>query len=354
MSDTTQWKWSGRRALGTAIGIWAAVFGWLAVSGVAAGEDEGDVPYVPTPQKVVNKMLKMAEISKDDVVYDLGCGDGRIVVTAADKYGAKGIGVDIDPQRIKESRKNAKEKGVTDLVEFREQDLFKTDLTEATIVTLYLLPDVNRKLRPKLLKQLRPGARVVSHSFDMDEWKADKKVRVVEKEGGVELVDVGDFSEFGVSLGSSGSDTDSESDSGESSQSESDSSGISPVVGNSKATLYKWVVPADFAGVWSWTLKTSAGKRTYGAILKQTFQGISGQMVRPDQTKATVTNGKVKGYQVRFEVPEALKSDGQKLLFEGRLDPKRDVIEGNVTIFGNGEEKTLDWKAIRANPLEDG
>jgi SAM-dependent methyltransferase len=137
-----------------------------------------DVPYVPTPDEVVAEMLKMANVSKNDVVYDLGCGDGRIVIAAAQKYGARGVGVDIDPERVKEAQENAKKAGVTDRVKFLEQDLFETDLSQATVVTLYLLPAVNLKLRPKLFKELKPGSRVVSHSFDMGDWKPDQTAEV--------------------------------------------------------------------------------------------------------------------------------------------------------------------------------
>ncbi|CAN5741342.1 hypothetical protein BH18ACI4_BH18ACI4_03180 [soil metagenome] len=133
-----------------------------------------DVPYVPTPQSVVDAMLSLAAVNKNDVVYDLGCGDGRIVITAAKKYGARGVGIDIDPERIKEANANAKQAGVSDRVKFIEQDLFQTDFQEASVVTLYLLPNINLKLRPKLLSELKAGARVVSHAFDMGDWKPDK------------------------------------------------------------------------------------------------------------------------------------------------------------------------------------
>ncbi len=139
-----------------------------------------DVPYVPTPQSVVDAMLELAAVSKNDVVYDLGCGDGRIVITAAKKFGARGIGVDIDPERIKEANANAQQAGVSDRVKFVEQDLFQTDFKEASVVTLYLLPDINLRLRPKLLSELKPRTRVVSHAFDMGDWKPDKTVSVDE------------------------------------------------------------------------------------------------------------------------------------------------------------------------------
>ncbi|MFO7277952.1 MAG: methyltransferase domain-containing protein [Pseudomonadota bacterium] len=136
-----------------------------------------EVPFVPSPDEVVNKMLDVARVGKNDVVYDLGSGDGRIVIAAA-KRGARAVGVDIDPERIKESTANAKEAGVEDRVRFLNQDLFDTDLSEATVVTLYLLPRVNLRLRPKLLRELKPGARIVSHSFDMGEWEADREEKV--------------------------------------------------------------------------------------------------------------------------------------------------------------------------------
>lgn len=142
---------------------------------IALGTDsiDADVPYVPTPQPVVDRMLEMAEIDADDVLYDLGSGDGRIVIRAAAKYGSRGVGIEIDPKRIEEARKNAREAGVQDLVEFRQGDLFEADISEATAVTLYLLPDVNRKLRPMFFEQLQPGTPVVSHSFDMGEWEPE-------------------------------------------------------------------------------------------------------------------------------------------------------------------------------------
>src|SRR5215216_4158526 len=137
-----------------------------------------DVIFVPTPQEVVDAMLEVAKVTKNDVVYDLGSGDGRIPVTAAKVYGARGIGIDIDPQRIKEANANAQAAGVTDKVKFLNQDLFTTDISEATVVTLYLLPSLNVKLMPKLMKELKPGTRIVSHAFDMGDCKPEKEMDV--------------------------------------------------------------------------------------------------------------------------------------------------------------------------------
>jgi 2-polyprenyl-3-methyl-5-hydroxy-6-metoxy-1,4-benzoquinol methylase len=137
-----------------------------------------DVIFVPTPQEVVDEMLRIANVKKGDVLYDLGSGDGRIPITAARKYGVRGVGIDIDPQRIAEANENAKRSGVTDLVKFRQEDLFKSDFREATVVTLYLLPDLNEKLRPKLWAELKPGTRIVSHQFEMGNWKPEKVVEL--------------------------------------------------------------------------------------------------------------------------------------------------------------------------------
>lgn len=139
---------------------------------------EPDVVYVPTPQEVVDQMLALAKVTKDDVIYDLGSGDGRIPITAAQKFGTRGIGIDINPERIQEANENAQKAGVTDRVEFRQQDLFESDFSKATVVTLYLLPALNVKLRPQLFKQLKPGTRIVSHDFDMGEWKPERVVQV--------------------------------------------------------------------------------------------------------------------------------------------------------------------------------
>jgi precorrin-6B methylase 2 len=134
-----------------------------------------DVPFVPTPQEVVERMLRIARVGKDDVLFDLGCGDGRIVVTAAKLHGTRGTGIDLDPERIGEARKNAEQAGVADRVNFKVANLFETDVSPASVVTLYLLPNVNIKLRPRLWKQLKVGSRVVSHAFDMGpEWPPEK------------------------------------------------------------------------------------------------------------------------------------------------------------------------------------
>jgi SAM-dependent methyltransferase len=140
-------------------------------------ESKKIVPFVPTPQEVVDKMIELVGVKEGDLVYDLGSGDGRIVITAA-KKGARAIGFDIDGDLVKESRENIRKAGLEKLAEIKQQDILTVDLSPATVVTMYLLPDVNLKLKPNLLKQLKPGSRVVSHAFDMGDWKPDKTERV--------------------------------------------------------------------------------------------------------------------------------------------------------------------------------
>jgi hypothetical protein len=197
------------------------------------------VPYVPTPQPSVERMLKLAGVGPEDVVYDLGSGDGRLVITAVQEFGArKGVGVDIDPARIKESKENARMAGVADRVSFVRGDLFDFDFSEADVLTLYLLPRVNMQLRPKILADLRPGARVVSHSFDMEDWEPDAR----------------------------------------------------------DGELLMWVVPARVGGDWTWH---EAGK-PYGLSLRQEFQRLTGTLRTPEG-EVPIERASVSGDQVRFE-----------------------------------------------------
>lgn len=162
---------------------------WLPVGQVLVrAQDDSDsnkiVPFVPTPQDVVERMLELAQVKAGDVVYDLGSGDGRIVITAAKKYGVKAVGFEIDPDLIKRSRESIRKEDLQHLAEIREQDIRTVDLSPATVVTMYLLPDVNMMLRPNIRKQLRPGSRVVSHDFDMEDWNPDVEENIRSKAGG--------------------------------------------------------------------------------------------------------------------------------------------------------------------------
>ena len=161
-----------------------AGLGALSVYGLAGAAEQGaalrgpDVIFVPTPGEIVDTMLKMAAVTKKDTVYDLGCGDGRIVITAAQRYGARGVGIDIDPDRVSEATENVRKAGVADRVRIVRGDLFEADISAATVVTLYLLTDLNLKLRPKLLRDLSPGTRVVSHAFSMGDWTPERTAEI--------------------------------------------------------------------------------------------------------------------------------------------------------------------------------
>ena len=166
------------------------LFTSLTVAQTRQPKHQVDVPYVPTTEEAVKAMLKLADVKKTDIVYDLGCGDGRIVIAAAKEYGAHGVGIDINPERIQEAEENAKKAGVEKLLRFEENDLFDANIHEATVVTLFLLNSVNLKLRPKLLRDLKPGTRIVSNTFDMGDWKPDKELT---------LDDDADFDNNGIS-----------------------------------------------------------------------------------------------------------------------------------------------------------
>jgi SAM-dependent methyltransferase len=163
------------------------LFASLAVAQTRQPKHQLDVPYVPTTEEAVKAMLKLADVKKSDIVYDLGCGDGRIVIAAAKEYGAHGVGIDINPERIQEAEGNAKKAEVGKLVHFEENDLFDADIHEATVVTLFLLNSVNLRLRPKLLKDLKPGTRIVSNTFDMGDWKPDKEFNLADDSDGDDL-----------------------------------------------------------------------------------------------------------------------------------------------------------------------
>jgi SAM-dependent methyltransferase len=268
-------------------------------------ERHPDIYYVPTPEEVVIKMLQMAKVTPNDIVYDLGCGDGRIVITAAKLFGARGVGVDIDPVRIKESNENARKVGVTDRVKFIEQDLFKTDISEATVVSLYLQRELNLRLRPKLLRELRPGTRVVSHEFDMDDWKPDnmgsaRNVKLYYK----------------------------------------------PSTAVKDTNYYYWVIPANVAGIWRWTMGTSAGEQDNTLQLVQKFQEISGGVGVKGQ-KAPIADAHLVGDQLSFTLRNNTKKEEAVMWFSGRITG--DTIQGLVEFQEKPFSPIYDWTA-RRNP----
>lgn len=185
-SDFVSGRAACRRSFVSALGALACIASMFAAPPSLANDAEAsrparklDVWYVPTPHQIVDRMLDAANVRMGDVVYDLGCGDGRMVIAAAKKYSTRGYGVDLDPRRIREARANAKKAGVEHLVTFEVGDMFETDISEATVVLLYLLPELNKRLKPKLLSELRPGARVVSHDWDMGkDWPPDREIKL--------------------------------------------------------------------------------------------------------------------------------------------------------------------------------
>jgi SAM-dependent methyltransferase len=263
-----------------------------------------DVEYVPTPHEVVAEMLNMAEVTQDDVVYDLGCGDGRIVIAAAKQYGARGVGVDIDPELIKVCQEKARKAGVTDRVRFLLKDLFETDIREATVVALYLTPELNLQLRPKLFHELKPGTRIVSHDFDMGEWKPDKmgEMRNVEFFFPDDMTRVRD------------------------------------------TKFYYWVIPANIAGLWRWNVKTPGGERDYTLNVTQKFQEISGH-VRAQTRESPISDGLLKGDQMSFRVRDEIAGQNVTMQFQGHI--RGDMIDGSAEVKGGPFEGTHPWTAKR-------
>lgn len=242
-----------------------------------------DVPYEPSPTPVVDEMIKLAGVTADDLVYDLGCGDGRIVLAAAKKTGCTAVGIDLDPRRIKESRENALKEGLSGRVTFYQQNLFDSDLSKATVVMLFLYPDVNLKLRPKLLNELKPGTRVVSHSHTMGDWTPDKKTRA------------------------------------------------------NWRNLYFWVIPARVEGIWQCEADLGNGPDIFTMDLTQRYQQFSGN-VKFQQDKKGIKKGRLVGEKITFNIGNSKT----ELHFEGVV--REDSITGTVR-KDSGEAAS--WKATR-------
>jgi SAM-dependent methyltransferase len=218
------------------------------------------VPYFPTPQPLVDRMLEMAELKESDFVVDLGCGDGRILVTAAQRYGAKGLGVDFEAQRIVEAIENAKKAGVSDKVEFRRENLFDTDISNSSVLTLYLSLAINIKLRPRILETLKPGARVLSHDFNMGDWLPDRTERI------------------------------------------------------SGRVVYLWIVPAKVGGNWQLTYDGPHGPMTFELTFEQQFQQLGGNAMIAGKA-APLRDALVTGDGVGF----AVDLEGRSMRFDGRV-----------------------------------
>jgi hypothetical protein len=271
----------------------------LAVVLPGARAGEARVPYVPTPQEVVERMLETARVGPNDYLIDLGSGDGRIVITAAKKHGARGFGVDLNPERIKESNENARSAGVTDRVSFVQQDLFATDLSEATVITMYLLPRVNVELRPRLL-ELKPGTRLVSHDFDMGDWKADVNFTMDAKD------------KYGGAGG--------------------------------KSEVYFWVVPARVAGVWQWQSPARGKPLSYEVRLEQKYQTVTGSAWVGGRT-ATLRDVRLRGAEFSFSFTVEVNGAPVKHEFAGKLEG--DAITGTAALSGARIQSQAEWNARR-------
>ncbi len=257
-------------------GLAAVALACSAAAGVAqdtAASRAPDVHYVPTPPHVVEAMLRLTAVKPGDVVYDLGSGDGRIPIAAAKRFGARGVGIDIDRERIKEANANAQTQGVTDRVRFLRQDLFETDFSSATVVTLYLLPSLNLKLRPTLFRTLKPGTRIASHAFDMGDWLPDAKLEI---EG---------------------------------------------------SNAFFWTIPVDVRGDWDWQLKTAGGTERHSVTFQQRYQKATGSWAG-ENTTVSVPSVRIVGDSIMFRISRsneefriAAKVSGDRM--EGTIERDR-------------------------------
>ncbi len=267
------------------------LFFCLGISAQALAQRTPDVHFVPTPMEAVMEMLQVAGVGPGDVVYDLGCGDGRFVINAVQKFGAKrGVGIDIDPVRVKESRENAISAGVSDRTTFFQGDLFESDFRDASVVTLYLLPSLNLKLRPKLFRELKPGSRIVSYAFDMDDWKADVTSRV-----------------------------------------------------GSSSRYYFWILPADVAGTWDLTVAAPAGP-AYTLDIAQKYQQINGNALAKGKP-IILARPELRGERLSFSLQDEVGGLKVTLSFDGVVTGNR--AAGEVLIEGGPQAVRHPWQAVR-------
>jgi len=263
----------------------------LAVLPRAQAQQMFDVPFVPTPYVVIEEMLRLANVTAQDFVMDLGSGDGRVLITAARNFGARGLGVDLDEELIAQSRESAEQAGVADRVTFQQQDLFKTDLSRASVITMYLLPGVMARLRPVLLG-LKPGTRLVSHDFPFDGWKPDRVTQI-------------------------------------------------------RKNTFLWIVPAQVEGTWQSNIVLTGGRHTVTLELRQKFQEVDGA-ARLDDRHAQLWESHLSGDRLNFVIVDDRDRENEaSLYFEGRVSG--DVIEGQVR-RGTGSGQTVhEWRAVRIN-----
>jgi SAM-dependent methyltransferase len=283
--------------------LFACVF-LMAGSAAAQKEEKDNVagPYVPTPWPIVDELLKLAEIGSGDMVYDLGSGDGRLVITAAKRYGARGMGIELDPKLVALATAGAQKEGVGGRVKFVQGDLFESSFRDASVVTLYLLPRFVTRLVPKFRDELRPGTRIVSHDYPLSPWPPDKTLsfEVDEKE---------------------------------------------PITGSKRTILYYYVVPAKVAGTWEVTLPRTLGDRPITMELQQDVETTAGVAHAPNGT-ITVRDPSVRGERVRF----ALLLRGRVATFTGTVSDK--TINGDVSISGEKAPERWSARLLRSVPSQ--
>lgn len=273
-----------RRCVALFAAVAALVLGTPVLAQVAT-----DVPFVPTPQVVVDEMLRLAKVRPGDFVIDLGSGDGRIPITAAKKFGARALGVELDEHLIFQSEESARQAAVEDRVKFLRQDLFRADISQATVITMYLLTSVNRRLRPKLL-DLKPGTRIVAHDFDLDDWKPDDITTI-------------------------------------------------------RKNVFLWVVPAKVAGRWRARVPLPGGPRTIEIELNQRFQEVNG-LARIDGQVTQMWEARLSGDRLSFVLVDSDDRDSEaSLYFEGRVGGP--VIEGEIRRGVGNSQSKIKWHATK-------
>ena len=263
----------------------------------SGAQDFGDTPYVQTPQNIVDAMLELAKVGSADYVIDLGSGDGRMVITAAKRYGARGFGVDLDRRLDELANKNAAREGVADRAVFYERDLYQTDLREATVVTIYLLPEVNLMVRPRLLR-LKPGTRIVSHDYDMGAWPPDQRLVLPAP--------------------------------------------TKPVGRDKTSKVFFWVVPANFAGAWRWQMPLFGKDASCRLEIAQNFQMIKGD-VQIGDNRLPIENATLRGEEVRFNVSDP--NAQARYEFSGRITGN--TLAGNINMSAAKGQARLEWDAVR-------
>jgi hypothetical protein len=286
-----------RSFLAAAFALACAPLACVVVSPAEAAD--ASVPYVPTPQVVVDRMLEIAKVGAQDYLIDLGSGDGRIVVTAAKKYGTRGVGVDLNPVRVGEAQDNAVKAGVTDKVAFQQRDLFETNLTQATVITMYLLPRVNEALRPKLL-ELKPGTRIVSHDFSMGDWQPEQHEQVESKD---KYAGAGGVSD-----------------------------------------IYLWIIPAKVAGTWKSEMLVRGKPVPYEFTLEQQFQKVSGT-ARVGGRAAKLENVKLVGDALSFDFAADVQGQPIRHQFAGSVFGG--TIAGTADLSAPKLSARTEWSAVR-------